>query len=310
MYGDKLITNEFGDYEPSQDPNRGIPTSGSYRVYAYSPGSNITSLDGDNYGTATYIIGEESGGIKFRYDIKNRKKLIYTVGNEIGATEGYDEKRICIRGNLFPGGGFGRQRYPVAYQTPTSNSVRFGDINYNTSGSKQPIAYGSLYFMRLRHNDGSICSRVATGTSGLPASGAARYYNQRKVSGVLDITNIKQHFKVFGGVLNESSAYNSIPSFNNMPATDPTADISAQEHAYPATSNGITDINNVVTFPDRLDKFDTTPPGNTLMVEDYDVGVTGGEKSKEGWYYFFFGLYDDGQVDGNSLVNLKANIDV
>ena len=126
--------------------------------------------------------------------------------------------------------------------------------------------------------------------------------------GALHITNLLKLFKPFGGPLSETSANNSI--FNGQ-ATDPgSSNVEISNQTYPITSSDVDSLNTttgeVNNIPIGLDtivepssprytQFNTkivrarSAPGGgnlgTLMDQQ-----TMGEKSKEGRYFFYFGL--------------------
>ena len=299
MYEDRFITNEFGDYVPSTDPNRGIPTGGRYKIYAYSNQRNITDTDGDDYGYGTYIIPSSNQFIKYKYDLKNRKKLLYTPGNWNGATTSGladDDDKISIAGNQDMNSA--RNRYPVTYKN--GGEDRWGRLNGDGS---TPICYGSLYFMRLGYKNDEVCNKVASiNSNSYPGGGVVYYNSQLGCKNVLDVTDVIKFFKDFGGGIDaQSSAYLGIYSTGSPFPTSSNPD--TKNHAIPLGSTGI-DINGVVEFEDRLNEEDLSVTNTNTTITN--IVSNSGENSKEGWYYFFFGLLKN----NNSLTNLKNNLGV
>jgi hypothetical protein len=305
MYEDKFVTNEFGDLVPSNDPNKGIPTGGRYKTYVYSSDRNITDINGDDYGYATYVIEEGNNFIKFRYDLDNRKRLLYTPGNYNASIEGLgqDNDRTSIAGNQNINNQ--RLRYPATYKN--GGEDRFGNIDGEQTGIRTPICYGSLYMMRIRHKSDQFCDKVALSvSSGLPGGGVLRYGTRIGAYGVLDVTDILRIFSDFGkggGIGSSTSAYLNIYS-NGNPGFGAN-DIPIENQAIPLGSTGQEDNDGVVTFPNRLNEEDITITkvrfrGVPPLAKDT------GEESTEAWYYFFFGLLEN----NNAIINLKNNLGV
>jgi hypothetical protein len=302
MYEDNVITDELGNTIPSNDPNKGIPTSGRYTVYVHSLTENITDTScgpsNDCSGHANHRIPTT----KYKYDLKNRKKLIYTPGNFNGASSdtGDDDVRIAIAGNQGFNGNTNRTRYPVTYQV--GGEDRFGKINgFLAKG----ICYGSLYFMRLKCEGDEWCVKIANSFDALssptpPNGGVLVYNNYLGVKNTLDITEIIKIFKP-NGPLDPTSAFLSI--YNNGTINNATSNINLKDHFIPLTSSLGVDASGFANFPNRLDK-ETTQGVTELITES--TGTNGGEKSKKGWYAFFFGL----EKNNNALTYLKNNLGV
>ena len=353
MYEERKITNEFGDLVDS-NTDAGIPTAGTYCIFVTNPDENLTSFPSSEVlGTGMFIIPtlDQSNvrspsfdykGIKYRYDLVNRKRLLYTVGNKNGANStNADESKITIRsrGNLG-----GRMPYPSNYRK--DGEARFGTLlNNNLNGAG--VAYGSLNFARLAFKDASniVCSKVANYSSnnllGVGGGGLVYYTYQYKAFGVLDVTDIINLFKPFGGSLPASSGSHGISTFQNAPnVPDPTyyedGDGSIRDEAYPVISKlpdgTFLSNNSQAIFPSRLNSVEPVAGGiirpstlqwvSTNMYDPcYGFGpnvntnagcVTGpglsltGEKSNQLWYFFYFGLFED----DNALTNLRDNIGV
>jgi hypothetical protein len=114
MYEDNVITDEFGNLIPSNDPNKGIPTGGRYTVYVHSLNENITDTNCGPFDGCSGHANHRIPTTKYRYDLKNKKRLIYTPGNFNGASNnsGDDDFRIAIAGNKEINNS-NRNRYPA-----------------------------------------------------------------------------------------------------------------------------------------------------------------------------------------------------
>ena len=219
MYETKFITNEFGNLELSADPDKGIPTQGSYKIFIFNEETNFTSLEDSNGIIGHGIHYLETRG--YRYDLKNRKRLLYTIGQQYGAQVGYDYDKVSLAGN---------QKNSNQWAFPGTNKdggeARMGQIGGN---GEIPIVFGSLYMPRLEardtgSNSDAVCPRIATTDSNFdsPNGGLVQYANNIRNWGVLDVTDILSNFKAFGGNLEPTSAYNNIwditltPDYNDL----------------------------------------------------------------------------------------------
>ena len=248
-----------------------------------------------------------------------------------------DESKITIRSN---GGLSGRMPYPSNYRKDSEN--RFGTLAGNNLG-QSGIAYGSLNFARLAFKDAKniVCDKVANYSSnnslGVGGGGLVYYTNQYKAFGVLDVTDIINLFKPFGGGLPISSGSHGISTFQNAPnEPNPTFDGPGdiRDQAYPVVSKlsdgTFLSNNSQAIFPNRLNSVEPVAggiirPSTWLYVSSnmydpcYGFGpntasgcATGpglsltGEKSNQLWYFFYFGLFED----DNALTNLRDNIGV
>ena len=306
MYETKFITNEFGNLELSADPDKGIPTQGSYKIFIFNEETNFTSL-----GNSNGIIGHgihylETRG--YRYDLKNRKRLLYTIGQQYGAQQGYDYDVVSLAGN---------QKNSNQWAFPGTNKnggeARMGKIGGNNG--EIPIVFGSLYMPRLEAKDtgdtDAVCPRIATTDSGFdsPNGGVVLYNYDIRNWGVLDVTDILSSFKAFGGNLEPTSAYNNIWDITLTPDYN---DLKQSNQTYPVqfTVDVTADNNGNVGFDERLNVIESGALTDIVTYQEWsNSGVTPQNspgKSHRGWYYFYFGLYKN----NTSLEYLKQNLGV
>lgn len=306
MYEAKFITNEFGNLEPSLDPDKGIPTQGSYKIFVFNEETNFTSLQDSNGIIGHGIHYLETKG--YRYDLKNRKRLLYTIGQQHAYQEGYDYDELSLAGN---------QKNSNQWAFPGTNinggEQRMGKIGGN---GEIPIVFGSLYMPRLEARDTgvnstAVCPRIATTNTSFdsPNGGVVLYQSQITNYGVLDVTDILSNFKAFGGNLEPTSANNNIwdialtPDYNDLKQSNQT---------YPVqfTVDVTADNNGNVDFEKRLNVIESGALTDIVTYEEWgDSGVdpqNSPGKSHRGWYYFYFGLYKN----NTSLEYLKQNLGV
>lgn len=319
MFEDRFITNESGSLVPSPDPNKGVPTGGSYRVFVYAQSNNIQDLSNQE-GHATAIIGNGNfDTIKYRYDLQNRKQLVYTVGqrNESNENNTDNGKHMMIAGNQ-TNNVSGRKSYPgVNIQGGEQRWSRIdGALN-----KAAPICYGSLYMPRLKIKNENWCGKSFgnTGVAGVytqtldpvPLSSGILVYATGHMGsyGVLDVTDILPLFSEFGGGFLNSTSANNNAGFNG-PTSPTSSDLDLYNQAFPLSSTEYDSTSGGYTleFPKRLNKIDDSVErvrctdlnqGNP----SFNAGETG-EKAIVGWYFFYFGL----QNNDTSLTKAKNKI--
>ena len=279
MYEDRFITDETGNLIPSPNPDEGIPTSGKYRFYAYAQQGNLSQTDSKEKGYAAHTTETT-----FKYDLVNKKRLIYTIGQINGANTNQDDGSSaeisidCASG------------YSNVYDYPATvidgSERRFMSINKQSS--RPAICYGNLYFMRVEVKNGNFCNLVVN--NGGYGGGVLKYTNKLGIRGVLDVTDILPYFKAFGGTLPPTSASNGI--WSSPPNTDPngTEGVDLKTQAFPLSSTGDIDQNGQVSFPDRLNIIDDSVDKVVHAYTNYVPSSTdSGFKSQTGWYSFYFG---------------------
>ncbi|MDB4326199.1 hypothetical protein N9966_00120 [bacterium] len=337
MWDERKVTNEFGDIVDGDDANEiGIPTAGKYNIFVYSLTNNHFVGDTDSVGFGTHLVRE----VKYLYDIENQKRLVYTVGTASQLHDGVPERKtnaIVVNGtNYFAGGS--NLNFPSTNKF--GSDVVFSAIDGAENLNNYPIVHGSLYFRRfevdvdngqdLRYCTKTVRDYSNSGFYGVPPT-ASNWLYQGDISntsgprnptyGALHITNLLKLFKPFGGSLSETSADNFI--FNNQTVNPGSNGVDISNQTYPITSSvGVNNQGEVDNIPVGLDTIvEPSSPQytsfNTKIVRtntgsgdgklgDLMVGQSMGEKSKEGRYFFYFGL----KANNTVLTKLKSFLGV
>lgn len=321
MYEGRKITDEFGNFVTSNDPNIGIPTAGTWRVHAYGTNTDITEIDGTQRdGTALYRIPNTSQEITYVYDLFNRKKQIYTVGNFNDSKPGNDFDRTTLDGETSDPD---KLAYP---NNTTQQNNRFGAFqDLPTPGG---VCFGSLYFLRFRvGGNNEYCEKVATGVlfNEINSSGGGgsslNYHDLLGANTVLNITDIIYNFNAFNGGLPETSKSHNISEFNSVSqdvyfndaqGTNDKIDDDVsyiKNNSYPFRSSelpldqkfGNVSYDLTQSRAVNLNKLDNTL--ETVINNDSQTNNFGnsGRISKMGWYFFYFGL----RRSSNALTQLK-----
>lgn len=325
MYSNRVITDEFGNLIPGDDVNNiGIPTAGKYNIFVYSLSDQVF-FDSNGIGFGTHLIRE----VNYQYDVENSKKLIYTCGvaSQLNDINGSNKKTNAI---VVPGNT--RLRYPSTWKI--GNDIVFSAIDGFPNPTNYPVVHGSLFFRRFEFDDGEYCSFTARdGTNyfyGNPPTASNMLYEGSIINnsgprnptyGALHITNLLKLFKPFGGPLRETSADNFL--FNGQATNPGSSEVEISNQTYPITSSaGVNSNGEVNNIPVGLDMVvDPSSPDygsfNTKIVRVLDASGAGnlgslmtdqemGEKSKEGRYFFYFGLIENNTV----LTKLKSFLGV
>ncbi len=335
MYEKRKVTNEFGDIVDGDDANDvGIPTAGKWNIFVYSLTDNIFfEEEGKGYGT--HLIRE----VRYQYDIKNQKRLVYTVGtaSQLHEDDGGNKKTNAIVVN-----GGNNLRFPSTNKF--GGDIVFSSIDGFNNVNNYPVVHGSLYLRKFESGvdsggDARFCRLTVRDYAGNPFYGqpptASNLLYQGSISGnsgprnptygALNITNLLKLFKPFGGSLSETSADNFL--FNGQNTDPGTNDVEISNQTYPITSSDADSLNTntgeVDNIPVGLDMIvDPSSPRytqfNSKIVRVGNQPDTGGklyslmsgqsmgEKSKEGRYFFYFGLKSNNTV----LTKLKSFIGV
>jgi len=300
MYGDRIVTDEFGNRVPSPDGVKGIPTSGTYDLFVWGTNTHAVGSDFRTNCTARFTNKSNGGGngtiLKFRYDLENKKRLIYTVGLKNNATDANngDWRKCAIKSQ----GNNNILNYPQAYT-----------IDSHSSFGNEETCYGSLYFLKFEDNQNNGYNDAHMDYDGLYGNEpyAGFKYKRLQLYGILDITDLIDDFIVFGGVLNTTSAfnglystqsnfdgvdlYNNTISFSNIESGDVNYIGTEQELKRLNTITNTNLLNNSTYYNDIRGK---TNPGGTIQ----------NGRSYVGRYFYYFGLSES----NNSLVNLKEKI--
>ena len=338
MFENRKVTNEFGDIVDGDDANGiGIPTAGNYNIFVYSLTNNHFVEDTDSVGFGTHLIRQ----VRYLYDIEKNKRLVYTVGtaSQLHDNDGSEKKTnaIVVNGtNYFAGGS--NLNFPSTNKF--GSDVVFSAIDGAENLNNYPIVHGSLYFRRFEvdvdnQQDLRYCSKTVrdystSGFYGVPPTASNWLYQgsiendggpRNPTYGALHITNLLKFFKPFGGNLKETSADNWI--FNNQPVNPGSNEVDISNQTYPITSSaGVNNEGEVDNIPVGLDtivepsspqytsfntkivRTNTGPDGGRLG--DLMASQSMGEKSKEGRYFFYFGL----KADNTVLTKLKSFLGV
>lgn len=309
MYSDFKVTNEQGELVDGED-GKGVPTGGRYSTFVWGTSSRHIGSEKER-GTALHNIYF----VKYRYDLLNRKRLIYTPGMSILTRD----KNTTILG-LTSGNKL---------SFPTNSSIDgkcFGQFGQFGQQYQSPV-FGSLYFpMGKQQSDGDINSIAYKKTDFYAQFGGSTTIHTWNSSpyavGVLDITDILHIFKPFGGGFDPTSANNgTMTNYPNTPPTSPEADDSSasgelnqnnQTFLLRGDNEG---ASGQINFPNRLNQIQfediddngfaiinpqANTDGNATIL--YGTDPNSGQQSKRGRYYFYFGL----TKSNNILERLKT----
>lgn len=307
MYEEKYITNEFGNYELSSDQNKGVPTKSTNRIWVWGTDTHQRNQQNEsNYNTARYDLGDTIT----RYDLFNKKRQIYTIGNrnegqERNTNTGYFDKWFSIRGGL----SGNNLPYPINFKQDDGKK-KFG-VNQ--------VCYGSLYFPVFQTKDsGDVCGNlVSYGNVGVDESVPYYGYSYIGVSSTLtqnsfdnqtllmNITDVVKLFKPFGGnrsVSSSSLVNNQLtddPQINGLGDGNNESDINLTNETIPLRNLSL-GLDNIF-FPNLLNS-DNMPYNNNIQ----QMSLLNPEfiESKTGRYFFYFGLKED----DNALTYLKQRI--
>jgi hypothetical protein len=317
MYEDRYITDEFGNYVLSPDQNKGVPTGGRYYFTIY-PINDYVSYDqlyssNQGKGYACYQTNSTSNRSFYAtYDLKNKKRKIYTFGNSNDSLE--DDSRVTSISNHIPGNNI---TYPVNFK-PDDVKRFMRNINTGENG----VCYGSLYFPRLEWKGDEespvFCDDVAVIQTNRIPNGLE--YGRLKINNTnfnqppyyMDITDVIKLFKEFGGGIQmPTSAFLGLYTSSTDIATTPTGG-SMQ-------SNGINISDQTIPLKNSISGFqpvspplnlntDSTPWNNIVRTNSFSIlplgGPYGQQYSNSGRYFFYFGLKDD----DNALTYLKERL--
>jgi len=308
MYSDFKFTNEEGELVDGED-GKGVPTGGLYSTYVWGSQTNAGAFGQNDFSTALHNIYY----VKYRYDLLNRKRLIYTAG----MTHIYKIKDLTILGSA---GANNRLSYPVNKSQQGSTHSNIG----NTQEDWSPV-FGSLYFPKFKYDPDSEPTtnlNVAVGTSAYSQYGnSTKIHNYASTPygvGVLDITDILYIFKPFGGGIQPTSANNELYGNPPIPTNPDSPDNIPQGNQTLLLRGGSETSNGGIDFPNRLNRLQTqdiTDNGFAILNPNsgtngnstilwYNEG-TSGERSQRGRYYFYFGL----DKNNNILERLKTVIE-
>jgi hypothetical protein len=301
MFAERKITNEFGQIVTSPDGIKGVATAGYYAFAIWGKDTHNNGFEDTNgNSTARYI----TPSVTFRYDLDNKKKLVYTLGNKNHSPMAYqsnDLRKFSIQTSA----GNGKDEYPSNVHIGVPGKKYFNNNR---------VCYGSLYFPKFE-NDGGFCGDMLQFDSWSNTS--EEYYgfvykenstgvDRLSVAGFMDITDLLRLFKPFGGALSQSSAYagNSIqvPTINgdNCPTCIP-GNVNIGYYTTPFKNNATGGDALPPLGSNRLDTIGDTNLLNIVNSASLSPGA-----SLDGRYFYYFGLYED----DNALTYAKEQLDV
>ena len=329
MYEEKYVTDEFGNYILSPDQNKGIPTSGRYDFNILPTSNYITkdqlNSDGEGKGYASYntpndIYAYDPDKLpKFIYDLQNKRRRIYTLGNRNLSSTG--QNRVTSIRGLENGDNI---RYPFNFKD--SGDERFGQKIVTSTYSEDTIngtCYGSLYFPRLEwkgnNGENSYCLQVAElQESHLPyglsykSLKISEQYSIGSINGnpiltgsftsYMDITDVIKLFKWFNGGIQVPTSCN-LGIYNDENSNPIGSEVGGlNNQTIPLRNTPFNDDFPLLSFNNPLTlNTDQKPYNNNIKTsstnEDYLITYTGR-------YFFYFGLKEN----DNALTYLKQRL--
>ena len=318
MYGGRKITNEFGQLADSPDGLIGIPTEGSYSIYVW--GEGYIDSDEDGIGTATHKFDSP---MTFRYDLLNKKRLIYTLSTRFEYNKKADDgEPTRLIGSA---SGIGRLNYP-------RNSTRNGDPTFgahyydvNTSSNsstfddKVPaMVFGNLFFPVYEVKGGDICLPAMTSSINDDNVETNWYYASYIFPGsFLDITDVWEKLPPTS-FESEYGVNPNDPSFTFEPSgyIDTEYGINISNQTVPLKTEGVqtnpdgssvdfTDDQqiNYVAFPQRLNSTEEPWPRNYFQKVLGSTNKPSGliftdsdGNTDMGRYFFYFGFSENDNI--------------
>jgi hypothetical protein len=326
MTNKRKITNEFGDYIDSPDPNKGIPTEGRYRFFI-NPTTQSFGLE-EQRGTYVLPYPNDASYVTLNYDLENRQVRYYTVGNfNNGGKAGIDDQsafRIECSSDVNPNPN--NADYPaVCISTGAQSGKRIFGLGR--------VCYGSLYFpTHEKKSDGTWCSECLRNydsiyvNNGLENSNGTVTHNEDlKAYSILDITFLMKLFTPFNGGLNITSANHGIGGMlSTPPILNTNCDVDLQNQTFALRNTPInpqTSSMGTVAFPNALNdeqRKSEGPLDQSIIQYATWVGAgtagqniagfdpNGSVRSIPGRYFFYFGLTNN----NNILKHIKDTEDV
>jgi len=314
MYSDFKFTNEEGELVDGED-GKGVPTGGEYSIAVWGTSSRHVGTEKER-GTAVHWINR----VIYRYDLLNRKRLIYTPGVCLRTRAGGE---TTIRSNSDVGTqGLAYPTNTLKGTTSSFGTAFNGDINdpFNSFSWWSPV-FGSLYFpMHKMQSNGSVNNSISFSNSDYAQFGGSSnvhaYDRTPYAVGVLDITDILHIFKPFGGELDPTSANNGLYGNSPIP-TAPDTSITPQGNQSLLLRGDSEGNTGQINFPNRLNRlqisdiqdngFAHVSPnnGNGNATTLFGSPPSSGQRSQRGRYYFYFGL----TKSNNILERLKTVIE-
>jgi hypothetical protein len=296
MYGARKITNEFGNLVPSPDGLQGIPTEGEYRVYMWG----IDSIQGvgDEVGTAIHKLPIRT----FRYDLENKKRLLYTLSTSYSYNkdnDGFEPTRI-----IGSESDIGRLDYPINQREGGENT--FGGSSFNFDDIlKKSYCFGNLFFPKyeVKNSGQNFCPSTSSFTSSGEFGGSVAEYSEGvSIGDILDITDvydtlpITSSYSIFG--------QNATDTNQPAPFIEDAYGINITNQTVPLRSTSVSDQTsndspNPYRFPNRLNTTQEPRPTNYFINGNTPMFTSSGGFSFPGRYYLYFGF-----TENNNILNV------
>jgi hypothetical protein len=291
MYSERLITDEFGNLTPSPDGIKGIPTSGEYEFYVWNPTSHASVEENAGENKTAY---HSTVRTILRYDILNKKRLIYTLGQENKGQDcdTCDARKWSILGNdKSPDSSV--ETYPSSYRA--FGSDRFGEWE---------VCYGSLYMPKFEVKDGNnavygYVVNYQPSSIGEPYEGY-RYNNSCYLMDVTDIVGL-------GLVTSAKIGYTGGQQIDGLGEGGNESDLNVANETLPLKNN--TNNGNAI-WPLAINRLNTVDTSLSLIRRRslYDNNTNyvtlNSKKSEAGRYFMYFGLH----ANNNALTYLKEKL--
>jgi hypothetical protein len=309
MYGARKITNEFGNLVPSPDGLQGIPTEGEYRVYVW--GDNFLDNTEEGTGTATHNFTD----FTFRYDLLNKKRLVYTLSTIFSYnkdTDGDEPTRLI--GSESDNGRLG---YPSNQKQGGERT--FGAHFISNEVSVTAYAFGNLFFPKYEVKDSDRCGGILGATNITYSSEieTAFVYGSFIFTGnFLDITDVFNLLPVTSS-FSQYGLSTQNATFSPALFTELEYGVNITNQTVPLRSTPVTEnpsgvpidfndqtLRNYVAFPNRLNTDQQPWPKNYYLGvnNNFPSGImytsTDGETDM-GRYYFYFGF-----TENNNILNV------
>lgn len=291
----RKITNEFGNLVNSSDGLKGIPTEGDYSISVWGGDDTLTQTDEEEIGTAAHVLPE----MRFRYDLINKKRLVYTLSTKFGWCDQLDGQPTQLIGS--ESFNTNTVRYPSNQRAGGERT--FGGTLRSDGTTSKTHCFGNLFFPRLQVKNNEFCP-IITST---PVGGSEfnfRYPTHLDYDGkflytgkFLDITDVfnilpkTSYFSQFGEDTPTIEPAITINTEYSVNITNQTVPLSSTN----STPNQINSQSPYI-FPNRLNTDQTVPRPQYYFADDNGVEqqlstfISG--QSWAGRYYFYFGLTD------------------
>jgi hypothetical protein len=299
MYRARKITNEFGNLVPSPDGLQGIPTEGDYVISVWGD-DTLTQLEEEEVGTAAHIFEQ----MRFRYDLINKKRLVYTLSTRFGWNEDkFSGQPTQLMGSTPP--NTNTLNYP-SNQTQGDERTFGGSLRSFGEVTKTDC-FGNLFFPKLNVKNGNYCPIIESTTTSSEFN--FRYFRKNDDSGnflysgtFLDITDV---FNLLP-VTSSFSVYGEPTSVDPAVIIEDDYGVNITNQTIPLrstnTTNSQLDGQSAYQFPNRLNIIQEPYPKYYYHVPSPTYVHLETEFFGESWagrYYFYFGF-----TENNNILNV------